>query len=197
MNFIKILIFSAIETIALAAWLGLQNQVLLALAILTAGLTLEHWISYNTAHRRALLATTGLPFGKILLFSIFETGWWAIWLSLAGSLGLAAAALFLSLILIVQHNIEFNVVEGEGFLHKLLSRRSVGISLIEGLGGTAWLVLARRAASFYSLDSLAAVTVLFIVMVVEHIFQAREITFKTAVVPSEGVRRQAAGTFSL
>ena len=105
MNFIRILIFSAVETIALAAWLRLQNQVLLALAILIAGLTLEHWISYNTAHRRALLATTGLPFGKILLFSIFETGWWAIWLLLAGKFSLAEVAVFLSLILIVQHNI--------------------------------------------------------------------------------------------
>ena len=197
MHFIKILTFSAVETIALAVWLGLQNQVLLALAILIVGLTLEHWISYNTANRKALLATTGVPFGKILLFSVFETGWWAVWLLLAGKFGLVAATAFLSLILIIQHNIEFNVVEGQRFLYRLLSRRGLVISLIEGVGGTVWLILARRAVLLYSLESLVAITVLFIVMVIEHIFQAREITFKTTVVPSENLQRQPVGTFSL
>jgi len=180
MNFWKILAFSIVETVGLAAGLPLHDLLLLGFLVWWLGFIVEHWFSHNTAHGKSLFNTAGIPFGKIIAFSFTEAVWWEIWLYLANVpvIGLPLAAVFLSLILIPQHSIEFNVVEGRPFFANLFNPKSVLISVIEGVGGTIWLVLAQMAVGVFSVLGIIAILELFLTMEIEHIYQAKNISLK-------------------
>ena len=89
--------------------------------------------------------TLGFPFGAIILFSLTETVLWAIWLQLAetvgGLLGLGAALIILFVLLIPQHTIEDNVLQGEPIVDDVIDVRTAGFSLIEAVGATIWLAM--------------------------------------------------------
>ncbi len=168
---VKILSFSIVETLALAAWLAILGVP--GLAILALGLTVEHWMSHNTAKDKRLFNISGVPFLKIAGFSISETILWAVWLVLLNSLGFIYASILLSVYLIPQHKVELNVVENRPIFKNLLSKRTILISAIEGVGGSLWGVLALNAESL--IMKIVAVLVLLAVMQWEHEFQSVEI----------------------
>jgi len=167
----KIFSFSAVETAALALWLSILGPV--GLLIMDIGLSIEHWMSYNTNRGKKLFNLKDVPFGKIIAFSTSETAIWALWLLVFQAYGFIAGAIFLTALLIPQHKIELNVVEKKPFFHQLLSGRTVVISAIEGIGGTLWGAVAQQAGTIA--EKVAAVLVLLIVMQVEHEEQAEEI----------------------
>lgn len=167
----KILSFSAVETAALALWLAILGPI--GLLLLDIGLTVEHWMSYNTNRGKKLFNIKGVPFGKIIGFSTSETIIWLLWLFVFQAYGFIAGVIFLTALLIPQHKVELNVVERKPFFRQLLSKRTVLISAIEGLGGTLWGALAQNAVGV--VERITAVAVLLIVMQLEHEEQAEEI----------------------
>ena len=52
--------------------------IIIGVAILAGGITIEHLLSYNVINRRPLLKIGGLPVGRKLVVSIIETGIWAL-----------------------------------------------------------------------------------------------------------------------
>jgi len=167
----KILSFSAVETTALALWLAILGPI--GLLILDIGLSVEHWMSYNTNRGKKLFNVKGVPFGKIIGFSTSETIIWALWILIFQAYGFIAGAIFLTALLIPQHKVELNVVERKPLFRQLLSTRTVLISAIEGIGGTLWGALAQNAGNI--VEKITAVLVLLAVMQLEHEEQAEEI----------------------
>lgn len=126
-----VLTFTAVETIALVAWLGLvdgapvaSQAAALGLGVLIFGLLLEHYLTDLAVNGRS----GTFPAWRALGFSVSEALLWAIWLLIAerlgGVAGVAVAGVVLAVLLVPQHTIEDNVLRGRGLFERAAEIRS-------------------------------------------------------------------------
>jgi len=149
---LRIAVFTAVEVVTLVVWLILADAAIdvlssiIAALVLIVGFTLEHLITFNVIHNRPLFDFRGIPVGKKAIVSLVETGIWIVWLVLArldvfGGFDAVIAAAVLVGLLIIEHTISDNVFTGKRVFERLLDRRTVGFSIIEGVGAGIWLFL--------------------------------------------------------
>lgn len=143
-------VFTAVETAALGGWLAfvddaatVSRAVAIGLGILLVGLFVEHVLTDVAVNGVDL----SFPAGKVALFTVSETALWALWLLVAdrvgGRAGLAVAGVALAVLLVPQHTVEDSVLRGDRLLSDLFDRGTVGFSLVEAAGATAWLAFVR------------------------------------------------------
>lgn len=179
----RTLAVTLIESLGLIIWLALAQgagTVLGAIVVLAGFLTLEHAVAYNNLHGRSLFSFHRLPLKRLGIVSISEAIIWAIWLVLAGTMTYSygvGAAVVLAALLIIQHNLEFNVVEGQGLLKNVAASRSVGISVIEAVTGAVWLALVATG------NPISAVIVLVVGLQIEHVIQAKKVEIRKILLP--------------
>lgn len=149
---VGIVVFTAIEVVTLVVWLAIALSSddivgsIIALAVLIAGFTAEHLITFNVIHKRPLFDFSGIPVGQKAVVSLIEAAIWIVWLGLARS-GLfsgfddVVAAVVLSGLLIIEHTVSDNVFTHRRLFERLADRRTIGFSIIEGAGAAIWLVL--------------------------------------------------------
>lgn len=145
------IVFTVVETIAIVLWLVLvldsyMPTRILGVAILLAGLTIEHLISYNVIHERRLFDFKGVPVRRKAVVSIIETVIWVIWLLLATSTMFygfedIVAVVVLAALLVFEHSISDNVFKDMRIFTRLLNRSTIGFSIIEAVGAAILLVL--------------------------------------------------------
>jgi len=145
---LSILVFTGVETAALALWLSIVEGVTVAsltatvgLGILVVGLGIEHLLTDVTVNGLNLSA----PVWTILGLSVSEAVLWAIWLAVAetatGLGGYVLAATVLAVLLVPQHTVEDNALRGTDPFSSILDLGTIGFSIIESVGATIWLVL--------------------------------------------------------
>lgn len=143
--------FTGVETIALVVWLGFVRDAPVAsqataigLGVLAVGLLVEHFFTDQAVNGPNL----SFPLGKVVAFSASETVLWALWLVIADAIGgvdgLLIAGVVLAVLLVPQHTVEDSVLRGRGLLSNLVDLGTVGFSIVEAAGATAWLVLVLR-----------------------------------------------------
>lgn len=180
LRFVVIAVFTAVETAALALWLRfvrdeptVSTAVAIGLGVLAVGLLLEHILTD--------LAVNGFnlefPFGAIVILSVSETVLWGVWLEVAGFVdgleGFVIAFAVLAILLVPQHTIEDNILQGRGLVEDVINLNTTGFSLIEAAGATAWLALVLRpdliGGTVAGLDAaLVGLGILAIALFVEH-----------------------------
>ena len=170
---LRIAVFTTVEVVALVVWLVLALSAtdilisILAIAVLIGGFTLEHLITYNVIHKRPLFDFRGLPVAQKAVVSLIETGIWVVWLVIArldvfGGFEYVIAAVVLTGLLIIEHTLSDNVFTGKRLFERIADRRTIGFSIIEGVGATIWLVLV-------DIDlAIAGIIVLAVVSFIEH-----------------------------
>lgn len=175
-----IALFTVIETAALAIWLRfvrgepiVSTAVAIGLGVLVVGLIVEHLLTDVAVNG----FDPGFPFGAIAVLSISETVLWGIWLEVAESVGgiggFVVAFVILAVLLVPQHTIEDNVLQGRDLLGDLIDVNTAGFSLVESAGATVWLALVLRpdlvGGSLAGIDAaLAGLGILAIALFVEH-----------------------------
>lgn len=162
----RILVFTAIETAALALWLGLflEEMALTALVILAFGLIGEHFISF--ANSKA--STGSARLAQIIGVSLSEALIWAVWFFIAISSPLIA---FLALVglMLIQHLVERNLFLGKSAFDFGDITRVINFTLIEALGATIWFILVELGMPLYG------ILVLAVALLVEHIIQVKRL----------------------
>ena len=150
-RFVLIGAFTGVETIALVVWLGFVRDAPVAsqataigLGVLAVGLLVEHFLTDQAVNGPNL----SFPLGKVVSFSASETVLWALWLVIADAIGgvdgLLIAGVVLAVLLVPQHTVEDSVLRSRGLLSNLVDLGTVGFSIVEAAGATAWLVLVLR-----------------------------------------------------
>lgn len=143
-----IVVFTGIETSALAIWFDLSHgepilsmAVTVGLGLLLFGLAAEHLLTDIAVNGRR----SPVQVGEIIAFSVTETVLWGIWLVLVEFLGGVIAFgipfLALFLLLVIQHGVEDHVLGGSNRTGPTIDAVTVVISLIETVGATVWLGL--------------------------------------------------------
>lgn len=177
---VLIAVFTLIETVALAIWLRfvrgeptLSTAVAIGLVVLVIGLIVEHTLTDAALNGVDL----DVPVGAIVILSVSETVLWGVWLQVAdtvgGGVGLVAAFVVLGVLLVPQHTIEDNILQGRDLLGDLIDLDTVGFSLIEAAGATVWLALVLRpglvGGTVAGLDAaLVGLAVLAVALFAEH-----------------------------
>ena len=170
---LRIAVFTLIEGVTLVVWLALvrsdagiyqvsTGSLVAGLAVLVVGFTVEHIIAYHVIHNRGLLDLQGVPILQKAVVSLIETVIWAVWLVLA-DLNMILAAVFLTVLLILEHTLSDNVFKGRDIFSKLLDVRTIGFSLVEAVGAGIWLALVQ------SNMILVGVAVLLVASFIEHV----------------------------
>ena len=170
---LRIAVFTVVEVVALVVWLALVRMeagaaqaligsIVIGVAILAVGITVEHLLSYNVVNRRPLFKLAGLPVGRKFVVSIIETAIWAIWLVLTDPNPLAAA-LVLAVLLVFEHTFSDNVFRDKGTFARLINLRTVGFSIIEAAGAALWLGFVDSGLP------IAGITVLAVASYAEHV----------------------------
>lgn len=143
--------FTAVEAAALAGWLRfvrgeptVSTAVAIGLGVLLVGLFVEHVLTDVVVNGLNI----DLPYGSIVLFTVTETVLWAGWLAAAGAIGglngVGIAGVGLAVLLVPQHTIEDNVLQGTSVRGRVIDLNTVGFSVVEAIGATAWLALVVR-----------------------------------------------------
>lgn len=145
-----IILFSVIEVAGLAGWLILADlgRAFTGILVLLVGLVVEHIVTDNLLHKRALFQFDSLPFGQILAFSTLETGIWVSWLALWG-VHPALASAFLVAALVIEHTISKNVHERRPIFDKIVDVGVLPHTIVETAACDGWLVLVRTAQPIY------------------------------------------------
>lgn len=149
---VLVALFTGVETVALAIWLGIVRGVpvissatVIGLGILLGGLVLEHFLTDVTVNGRG----ASLPDSSVVAFSASETALWAVWLVIAEQVGGLDGVLFagvvLAALLVPQHTVEDNALRDRGPLSTILDFGTIGISLVEAAGATLWLLFVFQA----------------------------------------------------
>lgn len=178
-------VFTVVEAGALVFWLGqvrgeptVSTAVAIGLGALAVGLFVEHVLTDVAVNGVDL----ELPVVPIVGFTLSETVLWGLWLLIAerlgGVVGLGAALAFLAVLLVPQHTVEDNVLRAQPVLGDLVDLRTVGLSVIEAAGATAWLALVLRpdlvGGAVGGVDAdLVGIGVLAVALFVEHTIGVR------------------------
>lgn len=169
-----VLLFTALETAALAVWLALTpTHPVLAIAVLALGLFLEHTVSLNNFMLMGTKAGLGKLFKlhgqeslEVAGFSITESLIWALWLALTVVNPVLAGAALL-LLMWAQHNLELNTFLDLPILGKLFRGAAFGFTALETAAGIGWLALTQNGLP------IPAVAVLFGGLLLEHMRQGK------------------------
>lgn len=162
---LNIAVFTAVEDIALIAWLAVVRAELqvIGLGILFVGLLFEHLFSYNVIRNFRLGTTVAeAPVRRnIVGFSLIETGIWGVWLLLAG-INPALAFVFLLAGLIIEHTLTDNVMKGHNLFFRIVDLRVLPFSIVETVGATAWLRFVDHGMA------IEGIVVLVVLQFIEH-----------------------------
>lgn len=175
-----IAVFTVIETAALAIWLRvvrgeptISTTVAIGLGVLAIGLIIEHLLTDVAVNGFDL----DFPIGAIVILSVSETVLWGIWLEVAelvgGLVGFAVAFAVLAILLVPQHTVEDNILQGRDLFADLIDLNTVGFSLIEAVGATLWLALVIRpglvGGTIVGIDAgVVGLGILAVTLFVEH-----------------------------
>jgi len=183
---VLVVLFTGVETVALVTWLALvldaapvSQTAAVGLGVLFVGLVVEHFLTDQAVNGVDL----SFPVGAALVFSATEAALWALWLVVAervgGIEGLVVAGALLAILLVPQHTIEDNALRGAGLLSSLLDLRTLGFSIIEGLGATVWLLFVTQTSVVEPLltdlgvstagPETVGVAILAVALLVEHV----------------------------
>ena len=153
----KVLGFTLIEVVTLAAWLALTVvQPVVAIVVLLAGLIAEHLVSFRVKNG------VRAPLGPVAVIAAIETGTWAGWLALT-FINPIVAAIVLFVGLNIGHVLERNNINSRPLFEKFV-RRNGGVLDISGIEtgiGILWLAIA-------AVNPIVAAVVLFVGIFVEH-----------------------------
>jgi hypothetical protein len=144
--------FTAIQTAALAVWLGtvrdapvVSSAVVVGIAILLGGLVVEHSLTDLAVNGRA----ASLPDAATVAIGAAVGALGALWLGVAARVGGVEGVLFagvaLAGALVVQHTVEINDLRGRHPFAGVLNLGTIGISVVEAVGATAWLLIVTRS----------------------------------------------------
>ena len=185
-RFVLVVLFTGVETVALVAWLALvldaapvSQTAAVGLGALFVGLVVEHFLTDQAVNG----VDFSFPLGAALVFSATETALWALWLVVAervgGLEGLLVAGVVLTVLLVPQHTIEDNALRGKGLISKLVDLRTLGFSIVEGVGATVWLLFVTQTAVVEPLltdlgvsavgPETVGVAILALALLVEHV----------------------------
>lgn len=158
----SILIFTAVEAAGLIGWFTLisNQQIAAGLAVLFAGLLVEHFIAYR------VLMGGKFPAAELLLISASESALWILWLAFFGA-NPALGVIFLFITMFFQHSIERNIFKAKPLLDDLVKKEIIGFTFIEAAAAGVWLVLASVGMP------VAGAAVLTVSLFVEHVIQSR------------------------
>lgn len=169
---LHIIAFTIVEFVTLIAWRALVTiqdgfvntqaellSMIVGITVLIVGLTIEHIIAFKT------LAVGKLPVLDLIIISITESGWWIIWLALAGHNQLGAFA-FLFVAMFFQHSVERNVFNDKPFFSDLIKQEVIAFTAVEAATAGIWLKL------IFEGDGLIGAGVLAIGLTAEHFLQA-------------------------
>lgn len=180
--------FTAVEAAALAGWLGfvrgaptVSTAVAIGVGVLLVGLFVEHVLTDVVVNG----VNIDLPYGSIVLFTVTETVLWVGWLAAAeaigGVIGVGIAGVGLALLLVPQHTIEDNVLQGTSVRGRLIDLNTVGFSVVEAIGATAWFALVVRPDLVGSVApgfdaAVVGLAALVVALFVEHTLGVRHAT---------------------
>jgi len=164
---VGIVVFTSVEVVTLVVWLALALSAadvltsILAIVVLIVGFTVEHLITFNVIHNRSLLDFSGLPVGQKAVVSLIETAIWVVWLVIArldvfNGFDPVIAAAVLTGLLVIEHTLSDNVFTRKRLFERLAYSRTVGFSIVEGVGAAIWLVLIDIDLALLGLAILAA-----------------------------------------
>lgn len=161
---LRILGFTAVETITLSVWLALAQTSgsYVAAGVLFIGLLIEHILNVNTVLKQNYLQIDGTRILGIVGFTITETATWIGWLALLKVNPFLAFGV-LTVGLLIEHNQTDNVIRRKNFFGNLLNLKALGHTLVESVGGSVWFRLVQSASPIF------AVIVLFVTSLVHHI----------------------------
>lgn len=148
---VLVLASTGVETLALAIWLEavLAAPVVSATAatgigVLAAGLLVEHVLADLTVNG----PDVSVPPGFVVANATSEAASWGLWLAIATWLGGADGFLLaggtLGALLVPQHSVQVAVRRGRPPFSNVVNAGTVGFSVLEAAGATAWLVLVVR-----------------------------------------------------
>ncbi len=154
---VGVVAFTLVEVVALALWLGIVDgdvapavPAAAGLGVLFAGLVLEGALTHVTVN-----GVSAPPIRTLLAFSATETALWGAWLFAAdrvgGLVGVAAASVGLFVLLVPQHTIEDNALQGERAFSDAFDVGTLGFSLVEASAAAVWLMFARLDAGTLAL----------------------------------------------
>lgn len=147
--------YTAVEAAALGAWLAIvrgetvtELPVVAGFVVLFAGLLVEGTLTHLVRNGRR----TGVPLAAIGAFSLSETVVWLAWLAVAGLVGglagVAVASVVLGLLLVPQHTVEENVLDGDRLGATLVDPAAATRSAVEAVAAGVWLALVVRGREF-------------------------------------------------
>lgn len=149
--FVRVLVFTLVEDAALIAWLALvrAGRALLGGALLPIGFFVEHVIADNVKNHDSLFNLRGIPYGRIAVNALLETGLWLVWLFLwpfyqfdIFGVGIPAFAIvWLQITLHIEHNLTDNIFHGRPLFADLFNSRVLGFTTLENIGASGWLGL--------------------------------------------------------
>jgi len=164
-DLLRIGLFTAVETIGLALWLKQTvSAPVLAALILFGFLAVEHVLNINTILAKPLFLLNKIK--GILGFTFTETIAWILWL-MAHSINPILAFVVLTIGLLVEHNQADNTARGRNFFGDQFNFRPLVHTLVEVVGGTAWLMLASTG------HVVESIIVLFVALFIHHVQAAR------------------------
>lgn len=142
-----VVVFTAVETVALGLWLAIvadaplvSTATAVGLGVLAVGLVVEHVFTEFAVNGVSL----SFPIPAVIGVSVSETVLWGLWLAVAeligGVEGVVVAGGLLAVLLIPQHTVEDNVLRGEEPFARVFDLGTVGFSVVEAAGATAWLL---------------------------------------------------------
>ena len=164
---VGIIVFTSVEVVTLVVWLVLALSAtdvltsILAVVVLIVGFTIEHLITFNVIHNRSLLDFRGLPVTQKAVVSLIETAIWVVWLVIArldvfNGFDPVIAAAVLTGLLVIEHTLSDNVFTRKKLFERLAYSRTVGFSIVEGVGAAIWLALVDIDLALLGLAVLAA-----------------------------------------
>jgi len=141
---LRIIGFTLVESIGLSVWLILTSMArYVAAVVLFLFLLVEHVLNINTVLDRNLFNLDRIK--GIFGFTVTETVAWVGWLLLM-PVNPLLAFVFLTTVLLIEHNQADNTLLRKPFWHGLLRRKALGHTLVESTGCTAWLLLVNAGA---------------------------------------------------
>lgn len=180
LRLVIVAVFTAIETAALAIWLGfvqgeptVSTAAAIGLGVLIVGLTIEHILTAVAVNGLSV----NLRFGAIVILSVSETILWGIWFEVSdivgGVTGFIIAFVVLAVLLVPQHTLEDNILQGRDLLSDIINLGTVGFSLVEALAATVWLALVLQpglvGGSIANVDAaIVGLGVLLLGLFIEH-----------------------------
>jgi hypothetical protein len=181
---LTLIVLSLFEFVGLIVWLRLADEGnhLLGAVILIVGLFLERFTVY-IGMIRPITGDTNIPVyaRRFIIQAVRETLIWVAWLWLAATLtdfNYIVAVIFLFLAMLLEHSVDVAEHNNVPRFSYLTHPKMLLLTVVEAVGATAWLYLVDQQ------QGTAAVIVLLVAFVIEHIFQGQMVEIKPPAKPA-------------